>query len=294
MKIKKTTSTIIFQVLSTVLILAIALVCVLPFIMVLAGSLSDNMRIAKEGYSILPRGFSVEAYVTLFKNSESIIRAYGVTILVTALGTLLSLTLITMTSYVISRRDYKYRNIVTFIFYFTTLFNGGMVSTYIYFIKYYGLRDNLLAIILPSVMNVFYLLVMRSFMAEVATELLESAKIDGAGDFKIFVSIVLPLVKSGMATIGLFVALEYWNDWYNTMLYISSKEKYTLQYLLYNMLSSAQGFAKMSGSAAAHVKLPTQTMKLAMTVIATGPIILVYPFVQKYFVKGVTVGAVKG
>lgn len=294
MKIKKTTSTIIFQVLSTALILAIALVCVLPIIMVLAGSLSDNLQIAKEGYSILPRGFSTEAYATLWENSGSIIRAYGVTIAVTVLGTLLSLTLITMVSYVISRRDYKYRNIMTFIFYFTTLFNGGMVSTYIYFIKYYNLKDNLLAIILPSVMNVFYLLVMRSFMAEVPTELLESAKIDGAGDFKIFVSIVLPLVKSGIATIGLFVALEYWNEWYNTMLYISSNEKYTLQYLLYNMLSSAQGFAKMAGSAAANVQLPTQTMKLAMTVIATGPIILVYPFVQKYFVKGVTVGAVKG
>ena len=147
------------------------------------------------------------------------LRAYGVTIFITAVGTILGLFLLTMTAYVISRQDFKYRNKISFFFYFTTLFNGGMISTYIFYIQYLHLKDNFLALILPGIMNVFYLLIMRSFVNTVPTALIESAKIDGAGEFRIFVQIVLPLLKSGLATIGLFMALGYWNDWYNAMLY---------------------------------------------------------------------------
>ena len=170
-----------------------------------------------------------------------------------------------------------------------------MVSTYIFYIQYLHLKDNLLALILPGMVNIFYLLIMRSFVAAIPIALVESAKIDGAGEFRTFMQIVLPLLKSGLATIGLFMALGYWNDWYNAMLYLNTSEKYPLQYMLYDLLQQTQALARIASQAGIRVEsLPSNTLKLAMAVVATGPIILLYPFVQKYFVKGVTIGSVKG
>jgi putative aldouronate transport system permease protein len=202
---------------------------------------------------------------------------------------------LTLGAYVISRKDFKYRNQFSFFFYFTTLFNGGMVSTYIFYIQYLHLKDSYLALILPGMMNVFYLLIMRSFVSTIPTALIEAAKIDGAGEFKIFLRVILPLLKSGLATIGLFMALGYWNDWYNAMLYINSAEKYPLQYMLYDLLQKTQALARIASQAGILIEsMPSNTLKLAMAVVATGPIILLYPFVQKYFVKGITIGSVKG
>ena len=243
----------------------------------------------------MPRQFTLEAYATVFKFPEKIIRAYGVSILITIVGTVIGLFCLTMAAYVISRKDFKYRNFFSFFFYFTTLFNGGMVSTYIFFIQYLHLKDSLLALIFPGMLSVFNLLIMRSFVSNIPTALIESAKIDGAGEFRIFLKIIMPLLKSGLATIGLFMALHYWNDWYNAMLYINSAEKYPLQYMLYDLLNQAQALARIAAQAGIQVEsLPTNTMKLAMAVVATGPIVLLYPFVQKYFVQGITVGSVKG
>ncbi|WP_347223930.1 carbohydrate ABC transporter permease [Bacteroides congonensis] len=200
-----------------------------------------------------------------------------------------------MTAYVIARQDFKYRNQLSFFFYFTTLFNGGMVCTYIFYIQYLHLKDNLLALILPSMFNVFYLLIMRTFVAAIPTALIESAKIDGAGEYKIFFRIILPLLKSGLATIGLFLALGYWNDWYNAMLYMNDEKRYPLQYMLYSLMQKTQAMAAIASQANIQmIDMPSNSLKLAMAVVATGPIVLVYPFVQKYFVKGVTVGSVKG
>ena len=269
--------------------------CVLPFVMLISGSFSSEQAIRFNGYSILPQEFTTEAYGVIFKSPEKVLRAYGVTIFITAVGTILGLFLLTMTAYVISRQDFKYRNKISFFFYFTTLFNGGMISTYIFYIQYLHLKDNFLALILPGIMNVFYLLIMRSFVNTVPTALIESAKIDGAGEFRIFVQIVLPLLKSGLATIGLFMALGYWNDWYNAMLYMNTETKFPLQYMLYNMLQKQQALAAIASQVGIKVEnLPSNSLKLAMAVVATGPIILVYPFVQKYFVKGITIGSVKG
>ena len=224
-----------------------------------------------------------------------ILNSYGVTILITVVGTVCGLFITAMTGYVLCRQDFKYRNVLSFYFYFTTLFSGGMVSSYIFMIQVLNLKDSLLALILPFLVNVFYLLIMRSFMASVPVSIIESAKIDGAGEFRIFIQLVLPLAKAGLATIGLFIALEYWNDWYNAMLYINSSDKYPLQYRLYNMISSQAAMAQLSQVSNVNVEnMPTQTLKLAMACVATGPIILVYPFVQKFFVKGITIGSVKG
>jgi putative aldouronate transport system permease protein len=200
-----------------------------------------------------------------------------------------------MTAYVLSRKDFKYRNKFAFFFYFITLFNGGLVATYIFVIRYLHLKNSYLALILPVMINVFYLLIMRSFMTAIPESISESAKIDGAGDFTIFLKLILPLSKAGLATIGLFIALDYWNDWYNAMLYLTDYKKFPLQYMLYNMLSATEAMSRISSASKIPAgEMPSQSLKLAMSIVATGPIILVYPFVQKYFVKGITVGAVKG
>ena len=294
-KIKNTKATIVFNILGYSFVSLVAIVCLLPFIMLISGSFTSENAISNFGYSILPREFSTSAYQLLFKYPQDIIRAYGVSIFITALGTSLGLFIITMTAYVINRKEFKYRNKVSFFFYFTTLFNGGLVSTYIFLIRYLHLKNSYLALIFPVMLNVFYLLVMRSFMSSIPESIIESAKIDGAGEFTTFIKLILPLSKAGLATIGLFIALDYWNDWYNAMLYMTDVTKYPLQYLLYNMLSSTEAMSRISSASSVSMsQMPSQSLKLAMAVIATGPIILLYPFVQKYFVKGITVGAVKG
>jgi len=293
--IKLSTSSKVFYVICYVVVGLMALLCLLPFIMMLSGSFTSENWIRFHGYGIVPGEFSLEAYKIIFKTPERIIRAYGVSICITLLGTLLGLMLTSLTAYVISRKDFKYRNVLSFFFYFTTLFNGGMVSTYIYYIQYLHLKDSYLALILPGVFNVFYLLIMRTFVANIPVALIESAKLDGAGEWRIFGTIILPLLKSGLATIGLFLALGYWNDWYNAMLYMNTEEKYPLQYMLYSIQQQSQALARIASQAGIKVTdLPSNSLKLAMAVVATGPIVIVYPFVQKYFIAGITVGSVKG
>ena len=294
-KIKTPLSFKVFNISGKLLVGIVALICMLPFVMLLSASLTNESSIALNGYGLWPAEFSTRAYSTLFKNPIDIFRAYGVTIFITAAGTLSGLLLITMTSYVLSRQDVKYRNQIAFFFYFTTLFNGGLISTYIFIVRYLGLKNSLIALILPLLFNVFYLLIMRSFMNSIPVSIIESAKIDGAGEMRIFVQLVLPLAKPGLATIGLFVALDYWNDWYNAMLYISKQTLYPLQYLLYSIISAAQALSRISSQTSVPVAdMPSQSLRMAMAVIAMGPILLLYPFVQKYFVKGITIGAVKG
>lgn len=294
-KIKVAGATVTFNIIGYIFITFIAFICLLPFIILISGSFSSEQAIRFHGLSILPQEFTTEAYEFIFRTPETIINAYGITILITAVGTVVGLIFLTMTAFVISRKDFKYRNVISFYFYFTTLFSGGMVCTYIFYIQYYHLKDNLLALILPGLTPVFYLLIMRNFVSGIPSALIESAKIDGAGELRVFFQIVLPLLGSGLATIGLFMALGYWNDWYNAMLYINTEWKYPLQYMLYNMTQQAAALARIASQLGIQVEnLPSTTLKLAMAVVATGPIILLYPFVQKYFVKGVTIGSVKG
>lgn len=295
MKIKQSSSTRAFYTLAYVVVGLMALICLLPFIIMVSGSFSSEQAIRFTGFGILPKEFTLEAYKLIFKTPMTVVRAYGVSILITVGGTALGLFFTTLTAYVLARRDFKYRNAFSFFFYFTTLFNGGMVCTYIFYIQYLHLKDSFWALILPGMFNVFYLLIMRTFVAALPFELIESAKIDGAGEWKTFFSIILPLLKSGLATIGLFLALGYWNDWYNAMLYMNTETKYPLQYMLYSLMQKTQAIASIASQAGISVSdMPSNSLKLAMAVVATGPIILVYPFVQKYFVQGVAVGSVKG
>lgn len=293
MKIQK--ATIVFNGFGYTLVTIFAILCLTPFLVLISGSFTPESDIAKFGYSIFPKQISTAAYQLLFKNPGDILRAYSVSILVTLAGTACGLFITSMTGYILNRKDFKYRNQLAFFFYFTTLFSGGILSIYIFMVRYLHLKNSLLALILPLIMNVFYMLVMRTFISSIPDSISESAKIDGAGDFTIFVRLILPLSKAGLATIGLFYALDYWNDWYHAMLYITDYRKFPLQYMLYATLSSTEALARLSQLAnVSMIEIPTRSLKLAMAVVVTGPIILVYPFVQKYFVKGITIGAVKG
>lgn len=294
-KIKLSTSSKVFYVICYVVVALVAIICLIPFLLLISGSFTSEQFIRFHGFSLLPGEFSTEAYAIIFKTPERIIRAYGVSILITVVGTFLGLFLTALTAYVISRKDFKYRNVLSFFFYFTTLFNGGMVSTYIFYIRYLHLQDSLWALILPGMFNVFYLLIMRTFVNSIPFALVESAKLDGAGEWRIFFTIILPLLKAGLATIGLFLALGYWNDWYNAMLFMKTEAKYPLQYMLYAIQQQTQALAAIASQAGIQVaNLPSNSLKLAMAVVATGPIVIVYPFVQRYFIAGITVGSVKG
>lgn len=288
---------ITFDILSHVILVVLSACCLLPFLLVLSGSFSDQTSILTHGYHLIPETFSLAAYQTLFKIPEDLLRAYGVTIFVTVTGTLLGLFLTSMAAYVLASRNFRYRYQMSFFFYFTSIFGGGLVPWYIFNTKYLHFHNNIISLILPILINVTYLLILKSYMAGIPEALYESARLDGAGDFTIYRRVAMPLCKAGLATVGLFIALNYWNDWYDAMLFLDEGRSnlYPLQYFLNNILTKAQAIsAAAARSGLPMSEVPSEPMKLAMTVVATGPIILLYPFLQKYFVKGVTIGAVKG
>lgn len=299
-KIKQGKDVLALNIIAYSITTIIALLCLIPFVMVISGSLSSEQAIANNGFSIFPQDFSLEAYKTVFKDPMVVIRAYATTICLTLVGTFCGLLMQTMTAYVLARKDFAWRNHFSFFFYFTTLFSGGLVPTYILYTNTLNLKDSYLALLLPLLFSVFNLLIMKSYIIAIPDTLFEAARIDGCGEFRTLFQICLPLIKPALATVGLFIALSYWNDWYNAMLYIKSEEKYPLQYFLYQQVNNIEAYKKLiasnlvSGDVLSAMSLPTQTLKMALTVVVTGPIILAFPFVQKYFVQGITIGSVKG
>ena len=285
-----------FSVIKGVLLTILSLLCVLPFIVIVSGSFTSNREIIRSGFSLLPRGFTVEAYRTIFKTPEDILQAYKMNFYYTFIGTALGLIIITLTAYVISRKEFKYRNKVSFLIYFTTIFGGGMIPWYLMYANVLNLRGTTLAIWFPALITPFLVILMRTFIVgAVPDAVVESAKIDGAGHWRVFWQIVLPVLGPGLATVGLFQALGYWNDWYRSSMFSTSSETWSLQFYLYDLVNSTQAMRQMAQYANVNTAdLPTQSVKLAMSVVATGPILILYPFVQRYFVSGITVGAVKG
>jgi len=286
---------IIFNIVAYIYITLLAIMCLFPFVFVFTGSFSEESDIIKYGFSFIPKNWSVDAYKLLFKSPDAIITGYRNTIIITVIGTLVGMFITTMSGYVLSRKRFKYRNAISFYLYFTTLFSGGMISSYILIVRYLHLKNTLLVLILPTLLSVFYILIMKNFIGGIPDEIEESGRIDGANDFLIFVKLYLPLLGPSLASIGLFIALGYWNQWYAVMLYIDNENLFTLQYQLHKMMAQVEFAAKMVGeSGVPTVELPQQTLRMATIIITIGPIILLYPFVQKYFVKGITVGSVKG
>ncbi|WP_270172808.1 carbohydrate ABC transporter permease [Paenibacillus sp. SYP-B4298] len=273
--------------------------CVFPFIFVIMNSIADEQTLAQEGYRIIPSQFSFEAYSYIFNSTTQLVQSFGLTLMITVIGTLLSLFLVTTYAYAISRRSFEFRTGFTFLAFFTMLFSGGLVPGYIVMTQFLGLQNTIWALILPLSMNAFFIIVMRTFFqTTVPDAIIESAKIDGAGDLRTFSTIVLPISLPGIATIGLFSSLGYWNDWFNALLYYNKNELVPpLQYLLMKIERSMEFLVQNSqymGSFDGAATLPTETVRMAMVVVATLPIAMAYPFFQRYFVQGLTVGSVKG
>ena len=286
-----------FRAIGFIVVIAATLFCFVPLLLIVSGSFTENQALMRNGYGLFPSEFSLEAYAFILKMPAGIARSYVNTIIVTALGTAIGLLCITMTSYVLQRKDFKYRNSIAFLIYFTTIFGGGLVPWFILLSKYLGMQNTYMARLLPLLMTPFLIFLMRTFIqTTVPVEMVESAKIDGAGDFRIYRSIVMPTITPGLATVGLFLALTYWNDWYLTSLFITKSKMYSLQYYLYDILNSirfAQEMAAQSGTVVLE-NMPTESIKMAMVVVVTGPVVFLYPFVQRYFVSGLTIGSVKG
>lgn len=297
MKVKQGKDKILFDTLGYIIMGLFAALCIIPFYLVVIGSLTSERAIITEGYSLFlkVKNISLEGYKVVLKDPMTIVKAYGVTIFVTLVGTTFSIIINTMTGYVLSRKDFPWRNGVSFFFFFTTLFSGGLVPWYLMCSKVLHFNNHIYALIIPGLFSVWNMIISKSFMKGIPFEMTEAAKVDGAGDFKIYYQVIIPMAKPLIATIGLFTALAYWNDWYNCMLFMTKDSFWNLQYTLQNILNSSDALKRIASMTGMQVQqMPTESMKMAMTVIATGPIILLYPSLQKYFVKGLTIGAVKG
>lgn len=282
-----------------IIMIFLALSCVYPFLAIIGSSFASKESLINNGYRVFPNPVSFEAYKSIFANPTQLIDAYKVTIIVTVVKTVVSLALTSTFAYVVSRRDYPYRRALSLYIFFTMLFSGGLVPTYILVSNWLGLQNSILALIIPGLCTAWNILLMKGFFMSIPMELIESAKIDGASELMIFGRIVIPLSTPAFATLGLLMVLGTWNDWYQSLLYITSDNKVMLQYLLMKILKnvefmqSAEG-QQLSGMINEQVQVPSQSLRMAMCVLAAGPILFVFPFFQKYFTKGLTVGSVKG
>ncbi|WP_246552932.1 carbohydrate ABC transporter permease [Paenibacillus tritici] len=294
MMIKESKGDRLLKLAMYVFLIMFAVYCLFPFVSVISSSFSTENSILKYGYSIWPREFSLDAYKLIFKD-DTIYRAYGVTIFVTVVGTALAMLFTCALAYPLSLKHLKYRNAINFYVYFTMLFHGGLVASYLLISKYLGMSDSIWVLIIPALVSPWNMFLMRNFFKSIDDSLAESAKIDGANDIYILFRIILPISMPAIATVGLFYALAFWNKWFEAMLYISDDHLWPLQYLIMRIMNNTQFAAELASKVSLpNYVVPTLTTRLATTVVTIGPIVLLYPFLQKYFVKGLMVGAVKG
>lgn len=285
-----------FQVLINIILIILTLMAVLPFILLLASSLTEDGTLARFGYNFWPRKFSTYAYTYLFSsNAGRIMRSYGITIVVTVIGTAISLLIGPMLAYPLSRRDYKRAKIITFLVFFTMLFNGGIVPSYIMWTQTFHVKNTIWALIFPTLLfnGFFIILYKNNFATNIHPALIEAAKIDGAGEWYIYFKVILPLSLPILATIGLMVGLGYWNDWANGLYYITDEKLYSLQQLLKSIIDNIKNIQTISQAGAAAAKLPGTSIRMAMAVVGVIPVMILYPFFQKAFIAGISLGGVK-
>jgi putative aldouronate transport system permease protein len=277
-------------------LIVITFIFLIPLLVVISASFTDEVALTKNGYGLWPSQFSTDAYRYILLNPTQVVRSYGVTIVVTITGTLLGLFIMSLFAYALSRQDFKWRRPLAFFVFFTMLFNGGLVPTYILITQYLKLRDTLAVLIVPYLVVPWFVFLLRTYFQTLPKEFIESAKIDGANEWQIYARIVIPLSVPAIATVGLFLILMFWNDWWLALLYINEPSLYPLQYLLYAILRNAE-FLSSNQSASAmlgSVQVPLQTIRMAMAVVAMGPVALAFIFLQRYFIRGITLGGIKG
>jgi len=274
----------------------VAFLTILPPLIILSGSFSDSQKIIDNGYRLWPQDFSFEAYRYVLKDLAQLLQSYKITIIVTGVGTMLGLSMTSMVAFALSRNAFKMRKLLGFYFFFTMIFHAGTVPYYILVVQTLGLKDTIWALIIPGLINPWFIFLLRAYFKSIPSDFYDAAKVDGAGEFTIFTRIAMPLAKPALATIGMFYVLGYWNDWFTPLLFIDSTQLTPLQYMLNRMLENViflqRNMQNLSFGELA--SLPTQSLRMAMAVLAAGPMTLVFLFFQRHFVKGLTLGGLKG
>lgn len=295
---RKLKSETTFQIVINIILIFLTLCSLLPFVLLIMSSVTQESALIADGYQFWPRVFSLDAYRYIIARAGTIFKAYGITMLVTFVGTTISLIITPLLAYPLSRQDFKLHNVMSFMVFFTMLFNGGLVPTYMMWTQIFHIKNTLPALIIPALLlNAFNVMLMKNyFKMNIPYSLIEAAKIDGAGEFFIFYRVVMPLSKPIMATVGLFVGINYWNDWMNGLYYVTDANLFSLQNFLNRMMQNINYLATAEGAEVAQgsMIMPRSSMRMALAVIGVLPIMVLYPFFQKYFVKGMTVGSVKG
>lgn len=288
-----------FNFVATLLLTLLVVIAALPIVLIVIASFTAETALVKDGYSFFPKAWSLDAYYYMIRQGKMIVRAYGVSFFVTIIGTAVSVLLTAMLAYPMSRKSFKYRNLLAFFVFFTMLFNGGIVPSYIMWTKIFHIKDTIWALILPNyLVTAFHVILVKNYYQNsIPDSLVEAAQIDGAGELKIFFRVMLPLAIPAVATISLFTGIIYWNDWTNGLYYINNEKLYSIQQLLMKIMDNIQALRSNSNAALlgpGAVELPGTSVRMAMAVIGILPVAVVYPFIQKYLVKGLVVGAVKG
>ncbi len=286
------------QLLLNIFFIIFCVIIIIPFILVVAVSFSSEMDVLKYGYEFIPRNFTTASYKYIFENPKMILDAYKVTIAFSVIGTFVSVLFTAMAAYPLSQKEFKYRKAISFYFYFTCLFSGGLVPSYLLITKYLRLADNFFVYIIPGCVSAFNVFMVRTFFSDIPHEMVESVLVDGGNDYTIFFKFILPLSKPVIATIALMTFLGKWNDWQTSLLYIDNQKLISLQYLLQRILNNIdilkQNAEKGIDIGVSVKDIPSETVRMAMSIVVAGPALIVFPFFQKYFVKGLTVGSVKG
>ena len=286
------------QIILNLLFIAICALVIFPFLLVVSVSISNEKDIVEYGYQLIPKRIDFSAYQYVFKNPATVLNAYKVTIIFSVVGTFCSVFVMAGLAYALSKKNLPGKNVMSFYIFFTMLFSGGLVPTYILITNYLHLNNTMWVYILPALVSPWYVFMMRTFFSSLPYELTESAEIDGASEYTIFFRIILPLSKSVLATVTLLTFLGKWNDWFTSMMYIDEERLFSLQYLLQKIMNNIKLIQQQSemglGMLTETKEIPSESARMAMAIIVAGPALVVFPFFQKYFVKGMTVGAVKG
>lgn len=286
-----------FNRVATIILAVLVTITLLPILLIVIASLTKESSLLQNGYSFLPKEWSLDAYYYMVRQGSVILRAYGVSLLVTVVGTVLSVVITTTLAYPMSKRAFKYSGPLSFFVFFTMLFSGGIVPSYIMWTNLFHIKNTIWALIVPNyLVSAFNVILVKNFYSNnIPQELIEAAELDGATEMQTFTKMVFPMARPVVATVSLFTALCYWNDWTNGLYYVDSQKLYSIQLLLMKIMNNIEALkanANLAGAAA--VELPGTSVRMAIAFIGILPILILYPFVQKYLVEGVVIGAVKG